>query len=221
MSRTSGTWLQDTAHNTGRLFYNANDIGTFSANLVLTRNALGNYSLNRTSAGAETYNVVVNVDSLTRLLTGANPVYFQEEFGTAAGTSGYPASAPGFPPYTGASQLTPPTAPPPKGIQINDVYAIYQVGVVDLTSASLSLNRTVFANNTAPVVTNLSIASTALPLTAAGDSTGPYLVTRAVTTPSFEITDDSMVSLELTTVLASTGTIKIWGLGMHVSFNYN
>jgi len=210
----------DTPHGGGVVFVDAAELGKFSANLVLTRNALGDYSLNRTSSGAETYNVFANLRGVTRLTPAYNAI-MQEEFGTAAGTPGYPAAAPGYPPFTGATQLTPPTAPPAKGLKVTDVFAIYQVGVADLTSAALSLNRTTFANNTANVITNLPISATALPLTAAGDSTGPYLATRAVTTPAFEVTDDSDLTVELQVVLANTGTIKLYGLGFHVSFNYN
>jgi hypothetical protein len=220
MSRTAGTLLMDSPHGGGVVFVDANTLGKYSANLVLTRNALGDYSLNRTAGGAETYNVTANLRGVYRLTPAYNAI-MQEEFGTAAGTPGYPASAPGIPPFTGATQLVPPTAPPAKGLEVTDVFAIYQVGVADLTSAALSLNRTVFANNTANSITNLPIASTALPLTAAGDSTGPYLVTRAVTTPAFEVTDDSDLTLELQVVLANTGTIRLYGLGFHVNFNYN
>lgn len=221
--RTQGAFFADTAHNGGWILYDAVDLTTFSSNLVLTRNAVGDYSLNRTAGGAETYIPVACFSNLRKLTTypGINGMPFQEHFGTAAGGAGYPAGAPGLPPFTGATQLTPATAPTPKGLQVTDVVAIYQVGVVDLTSASLSLNRTVFANNVANAITNVPISATALPLTAAGDATGPYVVTRAVTTPVFEVTDLSDLALELTVVMANTGTIRIYGLGFHVNYNYN
>jgi len=221
MSRTANAWTQDTAHTTGLIWYGAGMLDKFSANLVLTRNALGDYSLNRTASGAETYQVVATLTDLYRLLTSASPVYFQEQFGTAAGTSGYPAAAPGYPPFTGATQLVPPTGPPAKGIQVNSVTVVYQVGVADLSAASLSLNRIVYANNVANAITNIPIAATALPLTAAGDATGPYLATRAVTTPAFENTQNSNLELEFAVTLANTGTLRIYGMGLNVSFNYN
>jgi hypothetical protein len=217
--RTQGLLLSDTPHTGGFLLFGAAELLTFSSNLVLTRNALGDYSYNRTASGAETYYVVFELAELKKVVSDLNATMFQEQFGTAAGSAGYPASVAGFPPYTGATQLVQPTAPTPKGIKVTDVVAIYQPGVVSLTSASLSLNRTQFANNVANVITNMPIAATALPLTV--PSTGPYSVVRAVTTPVFETSDLSDVSLEFSFVMANTGTIRVYGLGVHMQYNYN
>lgn len=224
MSRSQGNVLQDTPLNGGWIIFDAIDLAPFSANLVLTRNALGNYSLNRTATGAEPFTPVIGLNGVLKRLTvypGLQSMPFQEQFGTAAGAASYPAGAAGLPPFTGATNLTQPTGPPPKGIRVTAVRAIYQAGVVDLTAASLSLNRTVWANNVAPAVTNVPIAATALPLTAAGDAVGPYVVTRTVTTPVFETIDLSDLTLELAVTLANTGTIKIFGLGFLLDFNYN
>lgn len=222
MSRSQGAVFADTPHNGGIVFINALELApAFSANLVLTRNALGDYSLNRTAGGAETYRVVASLAQALRKITtypGVNGMPFQEQFGTAAGAAGYPAGAAGLPPFTGATQLTPPTTMTPKGLKPTDVFVVYQVGVVDLTSASLSLNRTVHANGVAPAVTNIPIAADALSLSFAAT---PKLATRAITTPAFEVTDNSDVTLEFEAVMANTGTIRIYGLGFHVQYNYN
>lgn len=218
--RTSGSFFADTPHTGGFTLYDAVELTSFNANLVLTRNALGDYSLNRTAAGAETYHLVANLNGLTKRLSnvidGLGGMPFQEQFGTAAGTAGYPATAAGFPPFTGATQLAAPTAAPAKGVRVTSVLAIYQVGVVALTSASLSLNRTVFKNNVAPAVTNIPIAATALTLAA---GVGPYVAPLAVTSPVFETTDLSDVSLDFSFGLANTGTIRIYGLGFYFDFN--
>lgn len=221
--RTQGCFYADTPHSGGFIFFGAQSIAPFSSNLVLTRNALGDYSLNRAAAGAETYHPSVTLSGLKRLVEypGVNNMPFQEEFGTASGTAGYPAGASGFPPYSGATQLTPATTSPAKGLKITDVVVAYSVGVVDLTAASLALERTTFANNTALVKTAVAISATALPLTAAGDSTGPYVAVRSVTTPAFETTDLSELTLEFTVTLANTGTIAVYGLGFHCQFNYD
>lgn len=220
--RTQGAFFADTAHNGGWLFMDAQEIGpNFSANLAYTRNALADYSLNRVSAGAETYNIVANLSSALRKLTaypGINGMPFQEQFGTAAGAAGYPAGAAGLPPFTGNTELTPPTAPTPKGIQITDVAAVYQVGVAALTSASLSLNRTTFSNNVANAIVNIPISATALSL---GTQANPYVAVRAVTAPVFEVTDLSDVTLELAIVMQNTGTLRVYGLGFHVNYNFN
>lgn len=224
MSNTSGAWFADTPHTGGWIVYSAVELSPFSANLVLTRNALGDYSLNRTAGGAETYRPVIGINGSIKRLNvypdlGGTP--FQVQFGTAAGGAGYPADVAGFPPFTGASQLTPATKLPDKGVRVTDVVAIYQPGVADLTAASLSLNRTVYANNVANAITNVPVSATALPLTTAGAATGPYVVTRAVTSPVFETTDLSDLLLELTVTMQNTGTIRIYALGFHVDWNYN
>lgn len=221
MSRTQGYFNADTAHTGGWIFYGATSLAPFSANLVLTRNALGDYSYNRTATGAETYQLVLQLDEIKRLIEVANTLNdlpFQNQFGTATGGTSYPAGAAGLPPFSGATQLVPPTGSPAKGIQITDCVGVYQVGVAALTAASLSLNRTVFANNVANAITNLPIAATALPL---ATQANPYVFTRAVTTPVFETTDLSDLSLELSVTMQNTGTIRLYGLGLHVNFNFN
>lgn len=213
----------DTPHAGGWFIHDAFNLNTLSGQLLLlTRNALGDYSLNRTAAGAENYNVVFGFDDLKRLIeavppSAGSPLPFQEQFGTAAGGPGFPATR-GFPPFAGASQLTPPTAWPPKGVQITDCTVIYQVGVAALTAASLSLNRTVFANNVANAVTNLPLGGSALSLPTQAN---PYVAVLPVTTPVFETADLSDLTLEFAFTMANTGTIRVYGLGMHLLFNYN
>lgn len=222
--RTQGAFFADTPHNGGVIVVPAHELGRFSANLVLTRNAIGDYSLNRTAGGAETYQIVASLAQLLRKVTtypGVNGMPFQEAFGTATGNGsnpGYPAGAAGLPPFAGDDQLTAPTTMTPKGIKVTDVFAVYQAGVVDLTAASLSLNRTVYVNGVAPAVTNIPISATALTLTAAAT---PYLATRAVTTPAFEVTDNSDLELEFAVTLANTGTFRMYALGFHCQYNFN
>lgn len=218
--RTQGAFFADTPHSGGWIFYNALELApAFSANLLLTRNALGDYSLNRTAAGAETYNIPQGILDLKRLIADSvSGMPYQEQFGTAAGATGYPAGAAGIPPFTGATQLTPATALTPKGIKVTDVVAVYLVGVAALTAASFSLNRTVFANNVANAITNVPVDATALPL---ATQANPYVVTRAVTTPVFETTDLSDLTLEFSITMQNTGTIRIYGVGFHCQFNYN
>jgi hypothetical protein len=215
----------DTPHGGGWLFYNALMLApAFSANLVLTRNALGDYSLNRIAGGAETYQTVAPIGTMlhrlleaqTMQIPGQGPFSGSQYVGPGTGPG--PVPLPGFPPLTAAQLGTIPTNFPSKGIQITDVAAIYQVGVVGLTSATLSLNQTVFANNVANAITNFPIAATALPLLTQAN---PYVVVRSVTTPLFNVTDLSEMTLELVTVMANTGTIRIYGLGVHVNFNYD
>lgn len=230
--QTKGAFFADTPHGGGWLWYSAlNQFGIFSggvisANLVMTRNALGDYSFNRTAAGAETYVAVIDLAEMKRLqvypetalgATPASNLPFQEQFGAAAGTAGYPAPAAGIPPFTGANQLVAPTTVPPKGIRINNIIAVYQVGVVALTSASVTIQRTVYANNVANSITAIAATGTAPTATQAN----PYVFTEAVTTPVFEVADLSALSIEFNFVMANTGTIRVYGMGVHLDFNYD
>lgn len=220
MSRTQSALYSDIPHQGGWHWAPITDLTVFSANLVMTRNALGDYSLNRTAAGAETYQLVANLGVLKRLIeVPTAPMPFQEQFGAASGgPSQWPAGSQGLPPYTGATQLNPPTAQPAKGVRVTDVAAVYLVGVAALTAASLSLNSVVYVNNVANAITNIPINATALPL---ATQANPYVVTRAVTTPLFATSDLSDYYLELSVTLQNTGTIRLYGLGFHCDFNYN
>jgi hypothetical protein len=199
MSRTQSSLYSDTPHQGGLVYLNAIDLApNFSANLVLTRNALGDYSLNRTAAGAETYQVVAALKDLKRIAEVATaPMPFQEQF---IGTP--PISAPGVPPFAGANQLIPPANLGTKGIKVKDVFVVYQV----------------FAEAVAPAVTNLPIDATALVLTTQAT---PHVAVRAVTAPAFEVTDLSDLTLEFAATMANTGTLRVYGLGFHVDFNLN
>src|SRR6516165_7040769 len=138
MPRTPGRWNADSPQAGGFRFIDATQMKVDSANPVFTRNALGDYSLNRTAAGAETYHFVASFgDEVTRTLqTGADfKADTQEQFG---GTYG-PKDVPGVPPYTWggsgpAPWLTPPTQGTPKGIRPKDLWLVYNVGVLGLTS---------------------------------------------------------------------------------------
>jgi hypothetical protein len=232
MAHQTDKFYADTPHGGGWVFFDAVDIfpamlaGTQTANLVLTRNALGDYSLNRTAGGAETYQIVAPIgtklhrllESQTMQIPGQSGTPFSGSQYIGPGTGPGPVPLPGFPPFTATALGTIPTAFPAKGIQITDVAVVYLVGVAGLTSAALSLNQTVFVKNVANVINNFPIAATALPLVTQAN---PYVAVRAVTTPLFNNTDLSDMTLEFSPVMANTGTIRIYGLGIHVNFNYD
>jgi hypothetical protein len=97
------------------------------------------------------------------------------------------------------------------------------IGVAALTSATLRLGKSIYplsgAAAAAPVQTDL-VAATAIATAANG--AGLYL-TNQVAGPSptvFSIDDLGLVEIELSVVMAATGTVAIAGLGAHVDFNY-
>jgi hypothetical protein len=219
MPRTQGKFSQDTPHSGGMYFSDALSLAPFSTNLVLTRNALGDYSLNRTAAGAESYTITLSTDCIGKRIQAVPPITdFQEAFGNQASQGGnwVPGGA-GYPPFAGNPIITN-INPPAKGIELIDVFVVYQVGVVSLTSAALSLNRTVFANAAAKTITNIPISATALTLTT---NANPYVAVRTVTTPAFETSDLAELTMEFDVTMANTGTLRVYGLGFHYNLNFN
>src|ERR1700728_3667626 len=63
---TGGRLMNRPAHIDGLFIANASHLESSSANLVLTRNGKGDWSLNRTAAGAETYYVRCPISALLR-----------------------------------------------------------------------------------------------------------------------------------------------------------
>lgn len=227
MPHVANRWFCDTPHTSGWRFYDALELqgntflaGALTANLALTRVAAAEYALERTAAAAETYIIAAPFANTRRLLESENPNDAYRAFRGGA-SQGYPYNGgpPYFPPYTGATQLVPPTNVPAKGIEVTDIVVVYSLGVASLTSIAASLNETVFANNALPVVTNLPLTTTTYPLTV--PSTGPYVVVQPVTTPVFVVDDLSDLTLEVTIVLANTGTLALYGIGFHCNFNWD
>ena len=181
----------DLPHTDGLYLAGAEELAKDSANLVLTRNAVGDWSLNRTAAGAETYNVRVAINELLR--KGEIPNF--QQFG-----------------------ITPP-AQPAKGIKIIDVFVIYDLGVVDATTLTLRCGKTAYADNVALVQTDIVAATAITKVQRAGTYVSTVAI--AAGNQAFNQTDFSLLEIELVAVLANTGTIKIRAIGMHCHFNYN
>ncbi len=222
--RTQGQFLADTPHFGGRVFISASDIAAFMASgaFTFTRNAGGDYSWNLGASLGPLY-LVINLESVKRILESPPSVGnvadlpFQEQFGTASGGTGYPAGAPGLPPFTGVTQLTQPTAQPPKGIRLNSFGVIYLITGAALTGHTVNLYRTTYANNvalsiaTVPTTGSLSTATQA----------NPYVTTVTVTTPTFETTDLTSLQIEVAATTQAAGAYRFYGAMLNVDFNYD
>jgi hypothetical protein len=193
-SARGGRLMSDMPHIDGVESWDAGQLDKDSANLVLTRNAKGDWSLNRTAAGAETYNCRVNISE--------NVLRLGEIYNLGVGPQGakYP-------------------KPPNKGILVTDIFAIYTVGVVNLTTATLRLGKSVFANNVALAQTDVQAATGIATVVQAN----PYVQTVAVPAGSqlWAIDDTSQWEIEVQFVMANTGTLRVYGIGCHISFNWN
>ena len=124
------------------------------------------------------------------------------------------------PPYTGVTDLVPVTSPRAKGFDIRDVVLFYEIGTNNLTSLTIGLSQTLFANSVAPAITDiLAPAQNGLVLTAA---TTPY-ASRIAVNSGFLTTDQAEYILEVTPVTAATSgsTFLLYGAALHVSFNFN
>lgn len=189
-----GRLMSSAPHVDGLYIVGAEALAKDSANLVLTRNGKGDWSLNRTAAGAETYNVRTYLDAVLR--TGEK--YFFDQFGQDNKVSA-----------------------PDKGIESVDFFINYKSGVVALTSATLRLGKTVYsvaAGGGAPVQTDL-VAATAISTA----NTAQYQQAK-VTVPAplvFHKDDNGLIEIEAVIVMANTGTLAIASMGWHCNFNYN
>jgi hypothetical protein len=198
---TGGRLMNYLPHIDG-LFMGGGDMQSSSANLVLTRNAKGDWSLNRTAAGAETYYVRLGFGDLLRI--GETYNYGEFSANSSNQTNGPPAGN--------------------KGVKVLDIFVVMNIGVVALTTGTLRLGSTQYAlpgaAQSAPVVTDV-VAATALGSLAI-NTAGQYLTQKvSVATPAFQVSDLAMMEIELNIVMANTGTVQIAQLGAHVAFNYD
>lgn len=217
--RTQGSFFADTGHSGGLLWYGASNVNWNGASLTYTRNAAGDYSLNLAASLGPFY-ITAGLADLKRLMInpdlGGMPN--QEKFGTAGGTAGYPGSVAGLPPFSGATQLIPPLAQPPKGIRVNSIVVSYMVTVADVTTLSINLYRTTYADTVAPSVA--AVALSANTLTKTFQAT-PRLGIVTVTTPSYETTDTSDLICEIGVTTPASSLFRFYGIGFYVDFNFN
>lgn len=215
MPHTSGVYQQDTPFTDGIDFFPANEMATsFAAatDAVLTRNAAGSWSWNQIASKTNIY--AINLNGLGQRLGFAQDV--QEQFGGSVG----PIAVQGRPPFTGASQLVPPTTNKfPKGVRVTDFVVQYIVGTNPLTAMTCRYDRTVFVEGTAPAVTNI-LASAANGLLLTVNNAHSVKVT-GLPAQTFETTDLSALWFEISVQTPAGGTAQIHGVHVHYSFNYN
>lgn len=147
---------------------------------VLTRNAQGDYSINRTAGGAETVRFAVTVPRLR----------------TTAGT----------------------------GLRLDAVAAFYEIAVADATSVDLLVDALTLVQATEPAVATHGgtiidgsydgAHDTATERADKDVTGGEHVLVLNMPTAAYNVTQDVMVVVEFTAVLANTGTIKFRGFGL-------
>lgn len=131
-----------------------------------------------------------------------------------------PAGVTGPPPLTGTTSLTPVTSPRPKGIAFRELYPVYQLTGAAASLNTIGLTKTVFANATAPVVTNL-LTDAANGLATATQAT-PYVTPIQIASPAvYQTTKFSEYMLEWDVTTAAGGAARIYGVFIDVLYNFS
>lgn len=203
-------------------------VGAAAGNAGIIRNGTGDLSWNNV-AGVATQNYFADLSVMTRpyitypadFANGTSPSSneFREVFGTAAGGPGNPYSgSPASPSSLAGSQFG--QANIPWGLAVIDIFAVYSVQTVNLTSATLALNRNIFSENVA--FTNTAVvAPTAVAATTTTSAGTPHVQKISLAQPLvFETADISGLQLELVLTQAATSTTRVYGLGIHAALEY-
>lgn len=127
----------------------------------------------------------------------------------------------GRPPFTGLSQLTPQTAAPPKGINIQQIAIIYAVNTTAITVPTVGVFATQYFNNVAPTVTTL-IAQATNGLATASQAQ-PYVIPVPVpiANQGFIVTPNTVVSVEFDFTTGGSGSVDVLGFVITGSYNYD
>lgn len=215
MPHTSSLYQQDQPNTDGVDFFPANEMSTSfvaATDAVLTRNSAGSWSWNQVASKTNIY--AINLNGLGQRLGFAQDT--QEQFGGSVG----PIAVAGRPPFTGATQLVPPTTNKvPKGVRITDFVVNYVVVTNPLTAMTCRYDRVVYAEAAAPAVTNiLASAVNGLLLTV---NNGHSVKVTGLPAQTFESTDLSALWFEFSVQTPVGGTAQIHGVTVHYAFNYN
>jgi len=191
-SRFSGPLIVDNDAPDGFIMFGGPDLDSDNnTNMAIVRAAAGDWSRQRTAAGAETYNFRI---VLTQAIIGRLGVVYDQ-------------TTPGG----GLTQS--------KGFKITKFDVIHQVTVAALTSHTVTgFQQTAYSNNVATAVTTVSAVTGTLHT---ATQANPYVDTITVTTPIFFNTQDALATFEWQAVLQNTGVYSIKGVVAYFSFNLN
>lgn len=222
MPHTKSRFMQDLGYNDFRIFCSPGDVIALGSTAApaITRNAAGDWSLTRTSAGAETLNIAVNATQQLLRRTG----FFedlQEQFGGAgiAGSAEYQGRPDTIGSMSSGQQLTPRTAFKVKGFKLLSVDVIYRVTVANLTTNTLRVDQTLLVNNIAPAITAV-LAATGIPTVTQAN---PYVTNIAIPVAQqvYRTTADQELWVEMTTAIPNTSKLDFYGFELLAEINFN
>lgn len=182
----------------------------FSVGMSVVIDTVASTVQEKTSVTAIPDSTHITVQTLANAHTSPFPIS-AHVFTTPAGVSGSP-------PYAGITQLTPVTAPRPKGLRIKQINAIYIINTTNATANTIGLSLIQYTNNVvAPTATALlTNAQNGMSLTA---SANPYVtpIPIPVANQTFITGQNSQLILEWD-ITAGT-TVDILGVTIIADFN--
>lgn len=157
--------------------------------------------------------VATVVNAHTGAATGGAPIT-QNLFTT-------PGSVSGRPPFAGSSQLTPVTAPRPKGIAITGLAVTYLITGANLTVPTIGLFAVQYPNLVAPTVTTLIAQATNNLQTATNAQAYTTPVPVPVANQGFIITPNTAVVIEFDFNVGAATTMDVIAMFLTAKFNYD
>lgn len=211
MPKTTSRFEANLGFNDGVLMCGPEDV-MISGTATRTRNAKGDWSIN--VAAAQTVYFAVNIGQMLQK-TG-----FASDTMNQFGGTGVPGDAfPGRPPLTGRNPVTPRTAKVPKGIKIIGIRPIYSVLTQACTTLTCGLDKVVYDDNLAPVITQIVAPANYYNVARANP------IIRTLTPPAnlqeFIVTDCSDWVFEMVVTTAAGGTFKLHRIEIMVEYNWN
>jgi len=132
-----------------------------------------------------------------------------------------PADVSGYPPVTGLTQLTPVTAPRPKGIKVTALVINYLVGTANISAQTVGLAAATYANGVAPTITTLiANATNGLPV-AFGATPYAWVIPVPVAQQVWLNTFNTILAIEFDFTTGTSGTVDILGATLSCQFNFN
>jgi hypothetical protein len=176
-------------------------------------------TIDTVASGVQEFTQIVSITSATAMVVAKIVNSHTTPFPVTENIFTTPGSVSGRPPFTGITELTPPSSRP-KGINIKGLSVIYAVNTAAITVPTVGLYATVFPNNVAPTVTTLiPQATNNLPV---AFQANPYNIPVPVpiANQGFLVTPSTLVTVEFD-FTNGTGTVDVLGFVLSCSFNYN
>lgn len=222
MPKTQSRYQQDLGFTDGRVFLGPGDLVPNSvANGVLTRNGVGDWSINQAASLAVIY--AANLTNAILRRTG-----FGEDLMEQFGGTGIPASAQPqvyrpdiIPSMNTAQQLQPRTALKLKGLKLLSVDVIYQITGAALTLHTIRIDQSNQVNNIALAPT-VVLANAANGLATAVQANN-YVTNVGLLAAQqiYRNSVDSALWIEIASTTQAAGAFRLYGIDCLVEYNYN